>query len=155
MEVEKQLGGILTEGDLRDYEVKWRPVLKGKFNGYDIATMPLPSSGGVHLIQILNMLEGQGLAKLGNGSPEAIHLTAAASQIAYADRTQYAGDSDFVKVPVEQMIDKAYAKSRFALIPRDKAVPSPEVKPGEFFDAPTKKIFWRTEPNQQFCADGR
>ncbi len=146
VEVEKQLGGILTEGDLRDYEVKWRPVLKGKFNGYDIATMPLPSSGGVHLLQILNMLEGQGLAKLGNGSPEAIHLTAAASQIAYADRTQYAGDSDFVKVPVEQMIDKAYAKSRVALIPRDKAVPSPEVKPGEFFEAPTKKS--AGEPSQ-------
>ncbi len=102
-------GGLLTAADLAAYEVKEREPIRGSYRGYDIISAPPPSSGGVALVEILNILEGFDLAKFGNRSGEAIHLEAEAFRRAFYDRTDFMGDPDFAKVPVAQLIDKKYA----------------------------------------------
>lgn len=104
--------GLITKDDLAAYRVKWRAPVSGTYKGYDIFSMPPPSSGGVHIIQMLNMLEDDHLESKGVLSAEAIHLTAQAMQSAFADRAKYLGDSDFVKVPVQTLISKKYAQER-------------------------------------------
>ena len=102
-------GGLVTAADLAAYEVKEREPIRGSYRGYDIISAPPPSSGGVALIEILNILEGFDLAKLGNRSGSAIHLEAEAFRRAFYDRADFLGDPDFAKVPVAQLIDKKYA----------------------------------------------
>ncbi len=102
-------GGLVTAADLAAYEVKEREPIRGSYRGYEIISAPPPSSGGVALIEILNILEGFDLAKLGNRSAGAIHLEAEAFRRAFYDRTDFMGDPDFSKVPVAQLIDKKYA----------------------------------------------
>jgi len=102
-------GGLVTATDLAAYEVKEREPIRGSYRGYDIISAPPPSSGGVALVEILNILEGFDLAKLGNRSAGAIHLEAEAFRRAFYDRTDFMGDPDFAKVPVAQLIDKKYA----------------------------------------------
>ncbi|MGB9203170.1 MAG: gamma-glutamyltransferase [Terriglobales bacterium] len=102
-------GGLVTAADLAAYEVKEREPIRGTYRGYDIISAPPPSSGGVALIEILNILEGFDLAKLGNRSAGAIHLEAEAFRRAFYDRADFMGDPDFAKVPVAQLIDKKYA----------------------------------------------
>ncbi|HKM86240.1 MAG TPA: gamma-glutamyltransferase [Terriglobales bacterium] len=102
-------GGLITAEDLAAYEVKEREPIRGSYRGYDIIGAPPPSSGGVALVEILNILEGFDLAKLGNRSADAIHLEAEAFRRAFYDRTDFLGDPDFAKVPVAQLIDKKYA----------------------------------------------
>jgi gamma-glutamyltranspeptidase/glutathione hydrolase len=102
-------GGLITAEDLAAYEVKEREPVRGTYRGYDIISAPPPSSGGVALIEILNILEGFDLAKFGNRSADAIHLEAEAFRRAFYDRADFLGDPDFAKVPVAQLIDKKYA----------------------------------------------
>ena len=102
-------GGLVTAADLAAYEVKEREPIRGSYRGYDIISAPPPSSGGVALVEILNILEGFDLAKLGNRSGDAIHLEAEAFRRAFYDRTDFMGDPDFAKIPVAQLIDKKYA----------------------------------------------
>ncbi len=102
-------GGLVTAEDLAAYEVKERLPIRGSYRGYEIISAPPPSSGGVALIEILNILEGFDLAKLGNRSAEAIHLEAEAFRRAFYDRADFMGDPDFAKIPVAQLIDKKYA----------------------------------------------
>jgi gamma-glutamyltranspeptidase/glutathione hydrolase len=102
-------GGLVTAADLAAYEVKEREPIRGSYRGYDIISAPPPSSGGVALIEILNILEGFDLAKLGNRSADSIHLEAEAFRRAFYDRADFLGDPDFAKVPVAQLIDKKYA----------------------------------------------
>ncbi len=102
-------GGLITAADLAAYEVKEREPIRGYYRGYDIISAPPPSSGGVALVEILNILEGFDLAKLGNRSADAIHLEAEAFRRAFYDRAGFMGDPDFAKVPVAQLIDKKYA----------------------------------------------
>ena len=102
-------GGLVTADDLAAYEVKEREPIRGSYRGYDIISAPPPSSGGVALIEILNILEGFDLAKFGNRSADAIHLEAEAFRRAFYDRADFMGDPDFAKVPVAQLIDKKYA----------------------------------------------
>jgi gamma-glutamyltranspeptidase/glutathione hydrolase len=102
-------GGLVTAADLAAYEVKEREPVRGSYRGYDIISAPPPSSGGVALIEILNILEGFDLAKLGNRSGGAIHLEAEAFRRAFYDRADFLGDPEFAKVPVAQLIDKKYA----------------------------------------------
>jgi gamma-glutamyltranspeptidase/glutathione hydrolase len=102
-------GGLITTADLAAYEVKEREPIRGSYRGYDIISAPPPSSGGVALVEILNILEGFDLAKLGNRSADAIHLEAEAFRRAFYDRADFMGDPDFSKVPVAQLIDKKYA----------------------------------------------
>src|SRR5580658_1083598 len=102
-------GGLVTAEDLAAYEVKEREPVRGSYRGYDIISAPPPSSGGVALVEILNILEGFDLAKLGNRSGDAIHLEVEAFRRAFDDRAEFMGDPDFAKVPVAQLIDKRYA----------------------------------------------
>ncbi len=104
-----QGGGLVTAADLAAYEVKEREPIRGSYRGYDIISAPPPSSGGVALVEILNILEGFDLAKLGNRSAAAIHFEAEAFRRAFYDRADFMGDPDFAKVPVAQLIDKKYA----------------------------------------------
>src|SRR5271169_3772382 len=102
-------GGLITAPDLAAYEVKERQPIRGTYRGYDVISAPPPSSGGVALVEILNILEGYDLAKQGNRSAASVHLTAEAFQRAFFDRTEFMGDPDFAKIPVAQLIDKKYA----------------------------------------------
>ena len=109
----KRGGGLISKEDLLAYESVWREPIWGTYRGFEIASMPPPSSGGVLLVQMLNMLENFDIAGLGFGAPETAHAMIEAQRRAYADRSEYLGDSDFYPVPVEKLTDKDYAKERF------------------------------------------
>lgn len=117
-------GGLVTADDLAQYEVKERAPIRGTYRGYDVISAPPPSSGGVALVEILNILEGYDLTKQGADSADAIHLTAAAYQRAFFDRGEFLGDPDFSKIPVAQLIDKRYGNAWRETIPLRKATPS-------------------------------
>jgi len=101
-------GGLVTALDLAKYEVKEREPIHGRYRGYEIISAPPPSSGGVALIEILNILEGYDLGKSGNRSAESMHLTLEAFRRAFFDRAEFLGDPDFSKIPVAQLMDKKY-----------------------------------------------
>lgn len=122
-------GGLITLEDLKAYKPIWRSPICGNFRKAKICSMPPPSSGGVHLLQILNIIGDTDLKSLGWHHPDAIHLMVEAMKIAYADRSEYLGDPDFVKVPVQQLLSAAYAKKRREEINMQVARPSTEVKP--------------------------
>lgn len=103
-------GGILNISDLRDYKMVTREPVEGKYRGFRILSMPPPSSGGSHIIQILNLLEPQALEEWGPQDPRFIHAFTQAMQISFADRATYMADPDFVDVPFERIISKDYAK---------------------------------------------
>ena len=125
-------GGLITAPDLAAYEVKEREPIRGSYRGYDIISAPPPSSGGVALVEILNILEGFDLAKLGNRSADDIHLEAEAFRRAFYDRTDFMGDPDFAKVPVAQLIDKKYAAAWRDSIDPKHASPSKDLKRPSF-----------------------
>jgi gamma-glutamyltranspeptidase/glutathione hydrolase len=124
-------GGLITLDDLKHYQAVERTPLTGSYRGYGILTAPLPSSGGIGLLQMLGMLEGSGYEKGGAGSAAAIHYTAEVMRRFFADRAQFMGDPDFVKVPVKGLLDPAYLKARQASIDLDRATPSGQLLPGE------------------------
>jgi gamma-glutamyltranspeptidase / glutathione hydrolase len=124
-------GGHLTPDDLAAYRPVVREPVRGSYRGYEILSMPPPSSGGIHIVQILNILEGVPLGFLGAGSAEAIHLMAEAMKHAYADRSEYLGDPAFVDVPIAALTAKAYASSILARISRGRAAPAAEIGPGD------------------------
>jgi gamma-glutamyltranspeptidase/glutathione hydrolase len=121
--------GVMTTDDLKNYRAIERPVMRGSYRGFDIVSMPPPSSGGVHLIEMLNILEGYDLAKLERGD-EALHTFIEAMKRAYADRAVYMGDPDSVKMPIAGLISKKYAASLRATI-TDKATPSAAIQAGK------------------------
>jgi gamma-glutamyltranspeptidase / glutathione hydrolase len=121
-------GGLVTAEDLAAYEVKERQAIRGTYRGYEVISAPPPSSGGVALLEMLNILEGYDLAKQGNRSAESIHLTAEAFQRAFFDRAEFLGDPDFAKIPVAQLIDKRYAEAWRETIPLRRATPSDGLK---------------------------
>jgi gamma-glutamyltranspeptidase/glutathione hydrolase len=102
-------GGILSEADLRDFALLERAPVRGTYRGFEVVGPPPPSSGGVHVIQMLNILEGFDLGALGFGTADSAHLIAEALKIAFADRNAATADPAFVKVPVEQLLSRAYA----------------------------------------------
>ena len=121
-------GGLITAQDLSQYEVKERQPIRGSYRGYDIISAPPPSSGGVALVEILNILEGYDLAKEGDGSAASIHLISEAYQRAFFDRAEFMGDPDFSKIPVAQLIDKRYGNAwRETIAPR-RATPSASLR---------------------------
>jgi gamma-glutamyltranspeptidase/glutathione hydrolase len=124
-------GGPITLEDLAAYRVAVREPASGTYRGFEIASMPPPSSGGVHLVQILNILEGYPLGELGPGGAETIHLMAEAMKLAYADRSRHLGDPDFWPVPVEGLTSKAYAATLRAGIDRSRARPAGEIAAGD------------------------
>jgi gamma-glutamyltranspeptidase / glutathione hydrolase len=126
----KRNKGLMTMADLHGYVAKERTPLRGTYRGHEIISMPPPSSGGAVLIEMLNILEGFDLSKLEASSSDRYHLMAEAMRRAFADRAEYMGDSDFVKVPVPGLIDKAYAATLRATINTDRASTSAEVRAG-------------------------
>jgi gamma-glutamyltranspeptidase / glutathione hydrolase len=123
-------GGRWTAADLAGYRAIERDVVRGTYRGYEVASMPPPSSGGVHLVQILNILEGFDLKAAGHNSADAIHLVAEASKLAYADRSEHLGDPGFAPVPVRGLVSKKYAETLRAQIDPAKARPAREIRPG-------------------------
>lgn len=120
-------GGVLTAADLAAYEARWREPVTGTYRGATVWSMPPPSSGGVHLVQMLKLLEGWDLEASGHGSAETIHRMIEAMKVAYADRSRLLGDPDFVDVPVARLVSEEYAKAWRARISPDKALKPSEV----------------------------
>ena len=125
-------GGLVSHRDLAEYRSVWREPLRGNYRGYQIVSMPPPSSGGALLIQMLNMLEPYDLKALGPGSPATVHLMVEAERRAYADRAEHMGDTDFYDVPLEMLMDKDYARHRFADFDPDAASRSADIGAGSW-----------------------
>ncbi len=121
--------GLITRADLQAYQPKWRDPVCGKFRQYNVCSMAPPSSGGVHLLQILNTIGSTDLAAMGWHSPDALHLLIESMRIAYADRSVHLGDPDFSKIPVAALTNPAYAAKRRQEIDMSKARLSTTVKP--------------------------
>ncbi|WP_290891684.1 gamma-glutamyltransferase [Hoeflea sp.] len=126
-----EAGGAMSLEDLANYKVVLREPVSGTYRGHEIVSMPPPSSGGTHIIQILNVLEGYPVGFLGHNSSDTIHLMAEAMKRAYADRSEYLGDPDFVDVPVKALTSKAYAAKIRESISLNRATPSAAIKPGD------------------------
>lgn len=126
-----QHGGLIGKADLAAYRAVERKPVSGTYRGYEVFSMPPPSSGGIHIVQILNILENFDLAKWGFGSADAMQVMAEAEKYAYADRSEYLGDPDFVKVPQQALTSKDYARTLAQQIDVSKARPSSEIKPGK------------------------
>jgi gamma-glutamyltranspeptidase/glutathione hydrolase len=124
-------GGRMTARDLANYRAVEREPVRGTYRGYTIVSMPPPSSGGAHIIEILNILEGFPVSEQGLNSAASLHEMAEAEKLAFADRAAYLGDPDFVKVPLAGLISKAYAERLRALIAPDRARPAADIRPGE------------------------
>ena len=116
-------GGIMTLDDLKSYQPIIRAPMRGTYRGYDIVSMPLPSSGGVVLLETLNIIEGFPMGEMKQGSAPSLHVLIEAMKRAYADRARYLGDPAFVKVPVATLTSKDYAAKQRASIDLDRATP--------------------------------
>ncbi|EMB4325864.1 gamma-glutamyltransferase [Pluralibacter gergoviae] len=127
----KKNGGLISKADLAAYRAVERQPVSGDYRGYQVYSMPPPSSGGIHIIEILNILSQFDMHQYGFGSADAMQLMAEAEKRAYADRSEYLGDPDFVKVPWQALTSKEYAKSLAAEIDINKAKPSSEIRPGK------------------------
>ena len=126
----KKHGGLVDKVALARYEPVWREPVKGTYRGYDIVTMAPPSSGGAHVLQMLNILEQFDVGTMGAGSADSVHLLAEAMRLAFADRSKHLGDPDFYPVPVGWLTSKAYGRELAATIDMARARPSDEVLPG-------------------------
>jgi gamma-glutamyltranspeptidase/glutathione hydrolase len=127
----KRHNGLITMEDMRAYVAKEREPLRGNYRGYEIVSMPPPSSGGAVLIEMLNILEGYDFKKMDWASSERYHLLTEAMRRAFADRAEYMGDSDFVKVPLVGLIDKKYAAHLRGTIDPERASSSEQVRAGK------------------------
>ena len=126
----KRHNGLMTLADLKSYVAKEREPLRTTYRGYEVISMPPPSSGGAVLIEMLNILEGYDIGKMNSFSSEKYHLLTEAMRRAFADRAEYMGDADFVRVPINGLIDKNYAARQRASIKIDQASTSTEVRAG-------------------------
>src|SRR4051812_28351352 len=116
----KDAGGIMTPDDLKSYQAYLRAPVRGNYRGYDIVSMPLPSSGGTVLLETLNILEGFPMAEMKQGSVPSLHAIIEAMRRAYADRARYLGDPDFVNAPTQILLAKDYAARQRASIDPDR-----------------------------------
>ena len=126
-------GGIMSLDDLKNYQAIERNPVSGSYRGYEVISMPPPSSGGVHLIQMLNILEHFAIGNLGHNTAENLHLITESMKLAYADRSKYLGDPDFYSVPVSALTDKNYAKKLAQTISRKQTKLSKNILPGHQF----------------------
>jgi gamma-glutamyltranspeptidase / glutathione hydrolase len=124
----RSAGGVMTKDDLKNYRALELPAMRGNYRGYDIISMPPPSSGGVHLIEMLNILEGYDLHKIGRGE-QSLHYMIEAMKRAYADRAMYMGDPNVVSMPIAGLLAKKYAAALRANIGKN-ATPAADIKPG-------------------------
>jgi len=121
-------GGLLTLEDMEKYHTRWRDPVKGTYRGTRIFSMPPPSSGGIHLMQMLGILENYDLKKWGYQSANSVHLLAEVMKFAFADRSQWLGDPDFFDVPRERLLSKAHLDEIQGRIQMDSAIPSSEIE---------------------------
>lgn len=126
----KRGGGIITAEDLANYEAVWREPLIGNYRGYEIISMPPPSSGGIALLQLLQMTAAYPIQEMGFFSQETIHLMTEAERRVYADRAEYLGDADFVDVPVNDLLETSYNLGRMSDFDSQKATPSSAISAG-------------------------
>jgi gamma-glutamyltranspeptidase / glutathione hydrolase len=126
----REAGGLMTRRDLEAYTPVIRDPVSGTYRGYQVVSIPPPSSGGVHLIEMLNILEGYPSSLIGSRSPAALHLELEAMKLAYADRALHLGDSDSVDVPLGHLISKSYAAELRGRIDETHATPSRDIRPG-------------------------
>lgn len=127
-------GGLITQNDLEAYKPQWRKPLISDYRNNKIITMGPPSSGGVHVIQMLNILENYDLQELGHNTPDYINLLAEVMKYAYADRSKHLGDPDFFDVPVSEITNKQYAATIKNQIKLGESIPSSKILPGSFKD---------------------
>ena len=127
----KDKGGLITQKDLASYEAKERTAIRTSYRGYQVVTMPPTASGGLVLLQTLNILENFNLREQGHNSANAIHLLSESMKRGYADRTRYHGDPDYFPVPIDQLINKDYSKERALSIDLNSVTPSSEIFPGK------------------------
>ncbi len=120
----RRSGGLITEDDLTRYEAKERAPIRGTYRGYEIISMPPPSSGGVAMVEMLNILEGYDLAAAGHNSTRYVHLVVEAMRLAFLDRARFMGDPDFTAPPIERLTSKAYAAELRKTILEDRPSPS-------------------------------
>lgn len=146
-------GGLIKHDDLAKYKPVWRDPIRGEFQDHTLITMPPPSSGGIHLIQILSAFEA--LPAMERNSAGFIHFFAETARRSYADRSKYLGDPDFNKIPVNQLLDKSYLENRFSTIQKNKATPSGDVLPGDlnaFFESPQTTHFSVADKSQNMVS---
>ena len=124
-------GGLITMEDMKNYAPRIKQPVHGTYRGYDVYSMSPPSSGGTHVIQILNILEGFPISEYGHNSAKTIHLMAEAMKRAYADRSLYLGDDDFVEIPLKGLLSKKYAEELRKQIDPTKATASSTIAPGK------------------------
>ena len=124
-------GGLITKGDLANYSAKDRVPIESFYRGYKIVSMPPAASGGIVLLQILNILENFDLTKSGHNSAYSTHLLSEAMLRAYSDRMKYHGDPDYFNVPIDGLLDKHYAKERAKSINSKVKTPSEDIFPGK------------------------
>jgi gamma-glutamyltranspeptidase / glutathione hydrolase len=122
-------GGVMVRGDLENYGAIIRKPVRGTYRGYDIVAMPPPSSGGIHLVEMLNILEGYPSQRVSDGSAAALHLQIEAMKLAYADRAAYLGDSDRVDVPLDWLTSKDHAAELRGMIDPAHTRPARELRP--------------------------
>lgn len=127
----QEAGGIMTLEDLKNYKVVEREPVRGEYRGYEVVSMPPPSSGGVHIIEMLNVLQQFPIDKFGHNTAQTLHLMTETMKQAYSDRSEYLGDPDFYKVPVKALTSKDYAQKIASKIAINKTTPSEEIKPGK------------------------
>ena len=127
----KTNGGLITQKDLASYEAKERTAIRTSYRGYQVVTMPPTASGGLVLLQTLNILENFNLREQGHNSANAIHLLSESMKRGYADRTRYHGDPDYFPGPIDQLINKDYSKERALSIDLNSVTPSSEIFPGK------------------------
>ena len=123
-------GGLIDEASLAAYKPEIKTAIEGSYRGYDILAMPPPSSGGVHVLQMLNILENFPVAELGAGTADNIHLLAEVCKLAFADRSEHLGDPDFHDVPIAWLTSKDYARELADGIDMQRARPSVDIRPG-------------------------
>ncbi len=126
----RQNGGLITSHDLKSYKAVTRKPVQGEYRGYKIYSMPPPSSGGVHVIQMLNILEQFPLSSFGHNTAKTIHILAEAMKYAFADRSKHLGDPDFSPIPVSELTSKKYAKFIKDKMDTEKITPSRDIYPG-------------------------
>lgn len=125
-------GGLITKNDLINYQSKWRDPVVGMYKNFKVISMGPPSSGGVCLLQILKMIESFNLKKMGFHSADAVHLIVEAEKRAFADRSKYLGDPDFIRIPLENLLDSNYLIDRMRNYSSLRATISDSIYPGDF-----------------------
>ena len=127
----KKHDGLITKEDLSNYKVKERQAVQGSYRGYEIVSMPPPSSGGAHIVQMLNVLENFDLESMHHNSAAYLHVLTETMKYAYADRSKYLGDPDYVDIPLTELLSKDYAKNLANHIDMTVTRPSDDIKPGK------------------------